>query len=87
MFVSIRMFVAKIALLRRPEQLIHAASKAGRGKVGFKARIWIELICQISISFFLVFSGVMIIRSPGTTHDIQKIAAGWIGLVAGYWLR
>jgi hypothetical protein len=53
-----------------------------------KARV----LMQISISIVLLLAGMVILFAPnGLLHSAvsegtQKLAAGWIGAVIGYWL-
>ncbi len=47
---------------------------------------------RIIISLILLFAGLLILTSPNpiinspASDGLQKIAAGWIGAVIGYWL-
>lgn len=49
-------------------------------------------IMRIVVSLILLICGFLIITSPNFFFknelggDLQKVASGWIGLVAGYWL-
>jgi hypothetical protein len=53
-----------------------------------KTRIWM----QIAVSVLLLIAGILIITAPNQflSHSFdegtKRIAAGWIGLVVGYWL-
>jgi hypothetical protein len=47
----------------------------------------VKAIMQIVISLILIFAGVYLIVAHGYSDATQKIAAGWIGVVVGYWLR
>jgi hypothetical protein len=40
---------------------------------------------QVVVSVTLLAAGVYFLITGGA--DVQKAAAGWIGTVAGYWLR
>jgi hypothetical protein len=46
-----------------------------------------RVIIQIVISFALIAAGLYVILSKNYSADTQKLAAGWIGLVIGYWLK
>jgi hypothetical protein len=74
-------------MLRDPNKFEMAASRNGASRNAFRARAYIELGCQVSLSILLVVAGFVVMRSPGSTHDMQKVASGWIGVVVGYWLR
>ncbi len=47
---------------------------------------------QIIVSLVLLIAGLVILSAPNVivnheiTDGIQKVAAGWIGAVIGYWL-
>ncbi|HYQ78715.1 MAG TPA: hypothetical protein VEP91_06360 [Solirubrobacterales bacterium] len=47
----------------------------------------IRLITQICISGTLLFTGLGILVLETAEADVQKLAAGWVGAVVGYWLR
>lgn len=46
-----------------------------------------KAIVQIVLSLILIAAGLYIILSKNYSEDVQKIAAGWVGLVIGYWLK
>lgn len=48
---------------------------------------FIKLITQVVISLVLLGFGFYILLSPTANRDVEKLAAGWIGLVIGYWLK
>ena len=49
-------------------------------------------LMRVVVSLVLLFAGIFILTSPNFVFSnafddsIQKIAAGWIGAVIGYWL-
>jgi hypothetical protein len=47
----------------------------------------IRLITQICISGALLFTGLGILVFETAEPEVQKLAAGWVGAVVGYWLR
>jgi hypothetical protein len=47
----------------------------------------IRLITQICISCTLLFTGLGILVFETAEPEVQKLAAGWVGAVLGYWLR
>jgi hypothetical protein len=42
---------------------------------------------QVIVSVVLLSAGFWILLRDHYNGDLQKFAAGWIGLVAGYWLK
>jgi hypothetical protein len=52
----------------------------------------VKLLMQICVSVIVLFFGIAILTSPNAifAHNIdestKKWAAGWIGVVIGYWL-
>ncbi len=46
-----------------------------------------KLLMQVLVSLLLLAAGIYILVSGGSSAGLQKAATGWIGLVAGYWLR
>ncbi len=52
-----------------------------------KHRVWMQII----VSLVLLFAGIVILTAPNRfvgelSQDTQKVAAGWVGAVIGYWL-
>lgn len=48
----------------------------------------VKLAMQVFVSAVLLLAGLYVLLvSDGAGPDLQKFAAGWIGLVAGYWLK
>ncbi len=47
----------------------------------------VRVSMQIAISIVLVAAAIWILVAADTGDDVAKLAAGWVGLVAGYWLR
>jgi len=47
----------------------------------------IRLITQICISGTLLFTGLGVLVLETAEPEMQKLAAGWVGAVVGYWLR
>lgn len=45
-----------------------------------------RLVVQTVVSLILLTAGFYIL-SKNYDADMKKLASGWIGLVAGYWLR
>ncbi len=49
-------------------------------------------VMRIVVSLFLLAMGALILTAPNpilphaTSDGVEKIAAGWIGAVIGYWL-
>jgi len=49
-------------------------------------------VMRILVSLILLVSGILILTAPNIifatalNEGIQKIAAGWVGAVIGYWL-
>ena len=49
-------------------------------------------IMRIAVSLILLIAGFLVLTSPNflfkneLSGELQKVASGWIGLVAGYWL-
>ena len=46
-----------------------------------------KLIGAIVVSVALVVAAVVVLTDKSTINDLQLAATGWIGLVAGFWLR
>lgn len=47
----------------------------------------IRLATQICISCTLLSAGLGILILETGDPDLQKLAAGWVGAVVGYWLQ
>ena len=47
----------------------------------------IRLVTQICFSCALFFSGLSVLVLETGDPELQKLAAGWVGAVVGYWLR
>ncbi len=53
-----------------------------------KVRVWMQVI----ISLVLLLAGLIVLSAPNyilrhnTDESLQKLAAGWIGALIGYWL-
>ena len=47
----------------------------------------VRVSMQILISLVLIAAGIWLLVAADTGNDVTKLAAGWIGVVAGYWLR
>jgi hypothetical protein len=72
------------------------AAEASR-RSGLKLLFWklgrsmsedmIRLITQICVSCALRFSGLSVLILETGEPEVQKLAAGWVGAVVGYWLR
>jgi hypothetical protein len=49
-------------------------------------------VVRILVSLVLLAAGILILTAPNVVFgqkfddDVQKIAAGWVGAVIGYWL-
>jgi hypothetical protein len=39
------------------------------------------------VSIVLLVLGIYVLLHNGSDADLEKAATGWIGLVAGYWLK
>jgi hypothetical protein len=46
-----------------------------------------KLIGAGLVSLVLLGLGIFILLHNGSDSDLEKAATGWIGLVAGYWLK
>ncbi|HEX3432642.1 MAG TPA: hypothetical protein VHT25_01105 [Solirubrobacteraceae bacterium] len=46
-----------------------------------------KLIGAGLVSLVLLVFGLIILLHNGSDADLEKAATGWIGLVAGYWLK
>lgn len=47
----------------------------------------VRLAMEVVLSLALVGFGVWMLATGSGSEEIQKLAAGWIGLVLGYWLK
>ncbi|MGN6586482.1 MAG: hypothetical protein ACTHKT_03290 [Solirubrobacterales bacterium] len=47
----------------------------------------IRLVTQVCISCALLFAGLSILVFETGDAATQKLAAGWVGAVVGYWLQ
>jgi hypothetical protein len=47
----------------------------------------VRVIGTIVVSAVLIVFGIIVLNDDGASEDLQKAATGWIGLVAGYWLK
>lgn len=47
----------------------------------------VRLIGTCVVSAVLLAAGVVVLLGDVGNPDLQKAATGWIGLVAGYWLK
>jgi len=47
----------------------------------------LKLIGAAIVSLLLLIFGFYVLLDSGSPAELQKFAAGWIGLVAGYWLE
>jgi hypothetical protein len=47
----------------------------------------IRLVTQVCISCALLFSGLSVLVFETGGPEVQKLAAGWVGAVVGYWLQ
>ncbi|HEV3048565.1 MAG TPA: hypothetical protein VGY13_14520 [Solirubrobacteraceae bacterium] len=47
----------------------------------------IRLLMNVVISLALLGAGLYVLLGDHGSADLQKVAGGWIGLVAGYWLK
>jgi hypothetical protein len=47
----------------------------------------IRLVTQVCISCALLFAGLSILVLETGDAATQKLAAGWVGAVVGYWLQ
>jgi hypothetical protein len=46
-----------------------------------------KLIGAGVVSIVLLVVGIYVLFNGKSSSDLQKAATGWIGLVAGYWLK
>lgn len=61
------------------------ASPVGR-RVG-PSEANLRLLGASILSFALVVFGFYVLLDGGSSGELQKVAAGWIGIVIGYWLK
>ena len=47
----------------------------------------IRLVTQVCISCAFLFAGLGILVLELGDPDTQKLAAGWVGAILGYWLQ
>jgi acyl-CoA-binding protein len=47
----------------------------------------VKLVGAGIVSLALLGAGFYVLFHQGSSGDLQKAATGWIGLVAGYWLK
>lgn len=47
----------------------------------------IRLLGASVLSFTLLVFGFYVLLDGGSSGELQKVAAGWIGIVIGYWLK
>lgn len=47
----------------------------------------VRLIGAVVVSLALLGFGFYVLLEGSYSADLQKFAAGWIGLVAGFWLK
>jgi hypothetical protein len=47
----------------------------------------VKLLGATIVSLTLLTAGLYVLLHKGSDGDLQKAATGWIGLVAGYWLK
>jgi hypothetical protein len=47
----------------------------------------LRLLGAVVVSFVLLAAGLVILLNGESSDSLEKAAIGWIGLVAGYWLR
>lgn len=67
-------------------------SATATARVGFTAmssdtQDLIRLLMNVVISLALLGAGLYVLLGDHGSADLQKVAGGWIGLVAGYWLK
>jgi len=46
-----------------------------------------KLSMEVIVSLIALGFGIWVLISGSSSADLQKWAAGWIGLVVGYWLK
>ena len=75
----------------QPETLPSASAPGGEvlripaAKVQEVRRDFTRAMMQVAVSVALLAGGIYFLIAGSA--DVQKAAAGWIGIVAGYWLR
>lgn len=47
----------------------------------------LRLLGAAVISIALIAFGFYVLLDGDATSELQKLAAGWVGLVIGYWLK
>ena len=63
---------------------------SGQPPVTYDQKVRVRM--QVLVSLILIVAGFLILTSPNrflhheVNDGVQKIAAGWIGAVVGYWL-
>jgi len=60
----------------------------GAAKESARRRAWWEICLQVIMSLSVAGAGLYVILS-GNRYDakVREWAAGWVGMVVGYWLR
>jgi hypothetical protein len=61
------------------------SSQAGQRFIASEASI--RLLGASVLSFALLVFGFYVLLDGGSSGELQKVAAGWIGIVIGYWLK
>jgi hypothetical protein len=61
------------------------SSQAGQPIITSEASI--RLLGASVLSFALLVFGFYVLLDGGSSGELQKVAAGWIGIVIGYWLK
>jgi hypothetical protein len=61
------------------------SSQAGQRVITSEAGI--RLLGASVLSFALLVFGFYVLLDGGSSGELQKVAAGWIGVVIGYWLK
>ena len=83
MFYSLRRFVEIVGVLRGKQE-VSVAGASDRNR----RRLKLEVAVQVILSLLVVIAGLgVLLANDYYTDTTQKVAAGWIGLVLGYWFR
>jgi hypothetical protein len=67
---------------------IKAADESSQGgQRAIPSEADIRLLGASVLSLALLVFGFYVLLDGGSSGELQKVAAGWIGVVIGYWLK
>jgi hypothetical protein len=55
--------------------------------VEFPTRSQVRLLVQLGLTIVLTPTALAVLIGSVGTPNLQKIAAGWMGVILGYWLK